>query len=369
MMLNGSTIWRDGLNKRACYCMASTMEDPAGEVNVSTGKKITKAHKYLLYNGVRQVGHSCYNTKYRTGDSMRDYFITAMAIHLVNMDAGNETKVALSKIRAKVAESNIKNAMDTWNRIVDFYNDATNCSDDLFNSSGNIKAPTYQLKEGSQSTLPASTWRVDGNGYRTAAFQVESSCPSALTDQKLTVVNSATDKKISGVEAVYTSDTKDSNFYIKATKAAYEKIKEDQIKLKVTGSAVAHTQTGKVFSPADSVHKQPVIMMDFGTSIRISIITGYVEPPKQDPKGKVTVRKESMQDHQLLSGAEFRIDRKVNGAYSEIGILPEQGNSGFTRWKIWSRAPIGYVRRRHRKGTTSPHRHGAGNLNWRQTRR
>jgi len=321
---NGSNTYKDGMVKKAVYCMYGAKEDPAGTVTAGS-VKTTKEINYILYNGVRKLGSEAWNERYQTGNTTLDYYITAMAIHLVNMDNGVEPAISHSTIAASVNAANLNfgslTGPDIWKLILKFYNEAKSDKTDVLNANGEIKATEATYTLSSDAAKDKSEWREDteDGGYRTSVWKVSASDVNAIDDRTGTVVNSATGDTMSGVKIVYSSDSMSSNFYIHATAAAYKKIKNQRITLKVTSSVTAHSLTAKTFSPS-STTLQPVILMEFGETEKTRIVTGTIEPP-QAIFGVLRVMKQDKDTSATLSNATFTVYEWNGSTYATHSTL------------------------------------------------
>lgn len=77
---------------RLVYCLCSRKRTPNGTNNY-TGRfsgALQKKMNYVLYHGARYYGNTCYTSKYSTGNASGDYYVTCMAVHMLNAAAKNE---------------------------------------------------------------------------------------------------------------------------------------------------------------------------------------------------------------------------------------------------------------------------------------
>lgn len=54
---------------------------------------------YVLYHGARYYGSTCFSNKYSMGSANADYYITSIAIHMLNAKAGNEPGYNLERYK------------------------------------------------------------------------------------------------------------------------------------------------------------------------------------------------------------------------------------------------------------------------------
>ncbi|MEE0420286.1 MAG: SpaA isopeptide-forming pilin-related protein [Lachnospiraceae bacterium] len=344
LQYNGSDAFYDGMSKKACYCMASVLADPAGAVSPSDKFIINKRLNYVLYNGVRRIGHNAYNSSYRSGSWEKDYYITAVAVHLTNMDLGNETKVSLSTLEASVNASNVDGAKDTWKLIKKLYTDAKTAEGT--NSSGEISTPDYLLT----SSNTTDSWSKQSDGtWNSSKFTVSVSDVYAVSDRKGTVVDDTTGKLVTGVSLIYNTDDVHSGFYVKATDESYKSMGKSGTTLRIISTVVAHSLSGTTFKPNVST-KQPVIAMMFGESEKDKSVTAYARSSYTPPNGSVKVIKKDKDSGAVLPGAQFRLDRWNGNSYSELGML-EYRDGAYTRagldpgkYRVTeTKPPLGYL--------------------------
>ena len=319
LQYNGSDTFVDGMVKKAAYCMASVLEDPAGNVTSTTSLKINKRLNYILYNGVRRLGKQAYNEAYQTGSWTKDYYVTAVAVHLTNMDLENETAVSHSIIESHVNNSNVAGAKATWKMILKLYNDAKTA--DGTNTNGEITTPTYKLT----SAENTNSWTQQSDGtWHSSKFTVTLSDAYATSKRTGKVVDDATGNTVSGVSLVYNTEDLGSNFYIKATDAAYKDVGKNNITLRVTSTVTTHSLVGKSFKPAVTT-KQPVIAMMFGETTKEKEVVAYATSRYTPPEGTVTVIKKDADTGAILPGAEFTLYKKENTVFKEVGKLVFDG--------------------------------------------
>ena len=75
----------DGDGKwRYVYCLQFAKKTPEGGMTMQFGGWSNKKVSYALYHGALYYGYPCRYTPYSTGNWQMDYFVTQMAIHVLN---------------------------------------------------------------------------------------------------------------------------------------------------------------------------------------------------------------------------------------------------------------------------------------------
>ena len=109
---------------RLVYCLWSMKRTPSGTNSYAgtfTGA-LQKKMNYVLYHGARYYGSTCFSNKYSMGSANADYYITSIAIHMLNAKAGNEPGYNLERYKFSGTKKNIirkqKNCMMMQTRII-----------------------------------------------------------------------------------------------------------------------------------------------------------------------------------------------------------------------------------------------------------
>ena len=99
----GTEVMYAGVNgyNRLVYCLWSMKRTPSGTNSYAgtfTGA-LQKKMNYVLYHGARYYGSTCFSNKYSMGSANADYYITSIAIHMLNAKAGNEPGYNLERYK------------------------------------------------------------------------------------------------------------------------------------------------------------------------------------------------------------------------------------------------------------------------------
>ena len=235
-----------GKKTLAAYCVYNTREAPEDELYKPDGRTaFSKEITYCLYNGCRYKGKTAYNSNYSTGSWKKDYYVTQIAIHLINYEQGRESSIEKYLNKSKDKE--------VYNLVKKMVKDAK--ADTSLTSS-----ITNQTQEVTYTVTPASQaqWvkMADGN-WRT---KEDYSCSSNAKDQVISVIRSLGSDTPEGVTLV-AADQNDpmSSFYLQATPAAYRRIGQSGQTVTINLQVTSEEYGGWWYEPADSSVKRQYI--------------------------------------------------------------------------------------------------------------
>lgn len=273
----------------AAYCVYNTREAPQKEEYVPDGKyAFSKEITYCLYNGCRYRGKTAYNDKYSTGNWKKDYYITQIAIHLINHDQGRESSI----------ESYLNKSSDT-----EVYNLVNKMVKDAYADSSLTSSTTRQTQEVTYTVKPSvqEQWiKQDDGTWRTVA---DYTCTSNLQSRVVTVTRTLNSDAPSGT-AIVVNDVNDplSSFYFTATPEAYRQIAQKNIKVTATLKVTAEEYGGWWYEPADSSVKRQYV----------TFLT--LEAAKAEEKASVTATADYFE--QLVSLTIYKEGEMLTGASS-----------------------------------------------------
>ena len=205
----------------AAYCVYNTREAPENETYKPSGDgPFSKEITYCLYNGCRYRGSTAYNSRYSAGDWKKDYYITQIAVHIINCQQGRETSI----------EKKLKKSMDTK-----VYNLAYKMVEDAYADTTQVSADNNQTMEVTCSISPTTqdTWvqQADGTWRTQAEFVCTSNLPDRIIDAALMPEGTLPD----GV-SIAKKEEGDllSPFWFTATDEAYRKLSRERTEIKAT---------------------------------------------------------------------------------------------------------------------------------------
>ena len=298
----------------AAYCVYNTLEAPEKEDYKPSGSgAFSKEITYCLYNGCRYRGETAYNPAYSTGDWKKDYYITQIAIHMINFQQGRESSI----------ESQLDASADkkVYRLVEQMINDA-------YTDKVLIESGSNQSQEVSFTVQPVmqEEWVQQGDGtWRTASDYVcESSCPDRLVSVTKTLEGAP-----AGVSLVETSPGSPlSAFYFTATDDAYRSIVREGLTVNAVLTVTAQEYGGWWYEPADNKVKRQYI-----TYLALEALTKSAQPRvsamASELQFEVHLVKKDAQTGNVLKGAVYGLYRDA-ACTLPAGSFPPTGTDGKT---------------------------------------
>ena len=284
----------------AAYCVYNTREAPENEAYKPSGDgSFSREITYCLYNGCRYRGSTAYNSKYSAGDWKKDYYITQIAVHIINYQQGRETSI----------EKKLKKSMDTK-----VYNLAYKMVADAYADTSQVSTENNQTMEVTCSISPTTqdTWvqQADGTWRTQADFVCTSNLPNRIVDATLTPQGALPD----GVRIVK-KDAGDllSPFWFTATDDAYRKMGRERTTVGATLEVNCEEYGGWWYVPVNSSVKRQYVTylsMDETTMVHPEVRT--VTASVYAPYFSVSLRKKDAADQAGVADA-------VYGLYADEG--------------------------------------------------
>lgn len=292
-----------GSKTLAVYCVYNTREAPEDEAYRPDGDQaFSKEITYCLYNGCRYKGKTAYNEAYSTGNWKKDYYITQMAIHLINYEQGRESSI--EKQLNKSADSEVYQLIQKMKK--DAYADRT-----LTN------ANTNQTSEVTYSVSPSTQnqWikMADGN-WRTAE---DYSCQSNKQARVLRTERILNSDVPAGV-SISVNDPNDplSSFYFTATPAAYREIAQKGLTVTAKLCVEAEEYGGWWYEPVkSSVKRQYVTFLALEAAASEEKTQATATADRLEQFASLTIYKEG----ERLTGA-VSTEQGIEFRYSMLGL-------------------------------------------------
>ncbi len=226
----------------AAYCVYNTLEAPEKEPYRPTGDgAFSKEITYCLYNGCRYRGETAHRKKYSVGDWKKDYYITQVAIHIINHQQGRESSI----------EDALRPSKDTevYKKIMKLVEDAYADTELVGNGTNQSKEVTFTVAPQTQAQ-----WHQESDGtWRTAEDYV---CETPYPGRILSAVKaleSGTPQGISLIEKEPGNPC--SAFYFRATDQAYRKIVREKLTVRAAVTVTAQEYGGWWYEPVDDSKK------------------------------------------------------------------------------------------------------------------
>ena len=293
----------DGYN-RLVYCLYSMKRTPSG-TNGYTGTfsdDLQKKMNYVLYHGARYYGEKCYSSKYSTGYSNSDYYVTCMAVHMLNAKAGFEPGYNLWDFKFSGTEATY------YKRAKKLYDDANKYYAD-YSTNKMWKNDTITINPTTQNA-----WKYDSknNYYRVSGdFTPTFSDPEAYTKRgSATCVNIANDGTTKNMGKVRFADNgKGSKFWISLNEANYAKMQSSGtgvLKAKLEYTGYKRMATKYIYSGSGSGGMQPITFLQFADTPSTKSVNVTVTVPKT-PVHIYLTKTERNTNIKLSSGFSFDV--------------------------------------------------------------
>ena len=302
----------------AAYCVYNTREAPENETYKPSGDgPFSKEITYCLYNGCRYRGSTAYNSRYSAGDWKKDYYITQIAVHIINCQQGRETSI----------EKKLKKSMDTK-----VYNLAYKMVEDA--DTTQVSADNNQTMEVTCSISPTTqdTWvqQADGTWRTQAEFVCTSNLPDRIIDAALMPEGTLPD----GV-SIAKKEEGDllSPFWFTATDEAYRKLSRERTEIKATLEVSCEEYGGWWYVPVNSsVKRQYVTYLSMDETTMVHPEARTVTASAYTPYFGVSLRKKDARDQAGVADA-------VYGLYADeacsmlVAQFPKTGSDGTAELK------------------------------------
>ncbi len=301
------------------YCLYNTKEGPADKRYVPDGSgSFSKEITYCLYNGSRYKGRTCHNSRYSTGDWKRDYYLTQIAIHLVNHRQGRESSI----------EGRLNRARDT-----EVYDLAHRMAEDAFADQTTVSSATNQTREVNYRITPdaQSDWKrqEDGSWRTVKNYRCASSHEDRIVSVRRELAAGAPDGV--SIKKVRPNDRL-SPFYLKATHRAFTEMVREQLTVTVKLTVKAQEYGCWWYVPAEERDRWQDI-----TYLALEAVGLEKKPAVRASASEqycaVTLRKKDAQTQGALRGA-------VYGLYEDAGCsalaaqFPPTGSDGTARLEV-----------------------------------
>ncbi len=301
---------------RLVYCLWSMKRTPSGTnsyVGTFTGA-LQKKMNYVLYHGARYYGSTCFSNKYSMGSANADYYITSIAIHMLNAKAGNEPGYNLERYKFSGTKK------EYYKRAKKLYDDANAhykeySANEMWNKDKVTITPSSQ-----------QTWTYDkkNNYYRvTGMFTPQFSDPEAYIGKTAVSCKNTSTKENLGKVRFENKDSITSPFWISLNEKNYNALqstKEGSLKATIQYSSYKRRATKYLYSAGNSSSMQPLTMLQFDG-----------DPVSQSVDVTVSVPKTPV--HIYLDKREEGTNIKLSGGFS-FDVYEWNKNSSSYRTKV-----------------------------------
>lgn len=301
---------------RLVYCLWSMKRTPSGTNSYAgtfTGA-LQKKMNYVLYHGARYYGSTCFSNKYSMGSANADYYITSIAIHMLNAKAGNEPGYNLERYKFSGTKK-------------EYYKKAKKLYDDA-NAHYKEYSANEMWNKDKVTITPSSqqTWTYDkkNNYYRvTGMFTPQFSDPEAYIGKTAVSCKNTSTKENLGKVRFENKDSITSPFWISLNEKNYNALqstKEGSLKATIQYSSYKRRATKYLYSAGNSSSMQPLTMLQFDG-----------DPVSQSVDVTVSVPKTPV--HIYLDKREEGTNIKLSGGFS-FDVYEWNKNSSSYRTKV-----------------------------------
>lgn len=300
---------------RLVYCLESNRATPGGS-NVNSGAfsdTLQKQLNYVLYHGARYYGYRCFTEKYQGYNANEDYYITSMAVHMLNAWAGNEPGYIFTN--AMVERMSPDGQRLYW-KVFDLVNDALKDGSTYWNEA---------MWSNNTVTLKPTTTNAWTYNSATGRYETESFCPYFKDIYGYTGRNaiSCVDQNGKRVGTVrFLGSGMFESFRISLTEAEYTQLQKTGGTLTATVQFRGYVQKATRYIYNGIKWKQPtaMIQLDGSERTRNLAVTATV---KQNLANVYVQKVEENTNISLSDGFEFDIYEwnKNSKAYTKLGSL------------------------------------------------
>ncbi len=297
----------------AAYCVYNTMEAPEKETYIPDGNSaFSKEITYCLYNGCRYRGETAYKAKYSTGDWKKDYYITQVAIHIINHEQGRESSIEDALNKSADAEVYKK----VQKMIKDAYADTAVVAPDT-NQSQEV---TFTVQPDAQNI-----WIQESSGtWRT---KQDYTCTSSHPGRVVSAVKTLGPEAPAGVSIVENEPGNPcSSFFFRATDQAYKEIAQESILISAVVTVSVQEYGGWWYVPQSGMGKWQAITylaLEALTQVQQPRVTASTSASYFD----VGLRKKDVKNGNVLQGAVYGLYRDAL-CNSLVAQFPKTGKDG-----------------------------------------
>lgn len=331
-----------GGKKVAVYCVYNTREAPENEpYEPKDAGAFSKEITYCLYNGCRYRGSTSYNPAYSTGDWKKDYYLTQIAIHVINYRQGRESSI----------ESDLKKSSNEK-----VYNLAYQMIADAYADTAMISSANNQSMEVTCAVSPVSqdAWvrQADGSWRTQADYTCSSNLPERVSASQITLAEGLP----SGI-GVGRQDAGDalSPFWFTATEEAHRAISREHLTVSAVFQASCEEYGGWWYVPVDSsVKRQYVTFLSQQETPIESAVSFQVTATSPVVFFDVALKKKDQTDQQGIAGAVYGLytDEACTALAAQFPATDANGDAQLTGLQMAQevyyvkelQAPAGYCR-------------------------
>lgn len=280
------------------YCLNYVRNGAYGIYGSDRTSPVHPSITYVLAKGMKLAkNNETMDAAYRGRDDQESYYITQMALHLVNGAIGGEEDISGYLDQSKDPS--------IYQKIYGLYQDAMAQKEPIVDEQGYTKEVTCSITPSVQKT-----WIRDEKkgGFRTKeAYKTEISDPGRVLGSTVTI----SDNPSEGLSIV---EQGDGAFYLHATETAFENLKkQENLKIQIVWSGQVQEKTGYRYVhlsgewPGITEYQDLIFLEDAEQPVNLRETASAVIEIVPAEKGKITVIKNDKETKKGLAGAIFGI--------------------------------------------------------------
>ena len=311
------------------YCLNYARNGAYGIYGSDRTSPVHSSITYVLAKGMKMAkNNETMDAKYRGNDDLESYYITQMALHLVNGAIGGEEDIS------HLLDSSKNPAV--YQKIYALYQDAMAQKEPIINPEGYTKEVTCEIIPRTQTV-----WIKDETkgGFRTKEnYKVSVSDPSRVIQSGLKLK----DNRVEGLAIVEAG--KDS-FYLHATQYALEQMKsEKNWKAEILWSGQVQEKTGYRYVhlsgewPGITEYQDLIFLEDAQQSVSLEEKASAQLKVIPEEKGRIEVIKKDSETKKGLKGAVYGIyeEKSCKTLVIKTGESDETGKAVTEEFQIKS---------------------------------
>ena len=308
---------------RYVYCTEFKKSSPVDHVMNYTGSWANKKVSYALYYGAMFWGEPCRWSGYSTGDWRLDYFVTQVAIHILNGEFTYNAAANAINDASEATATEKALAKDRINKIVNDANDSSNYTS--FTSDGWFDASASASFTVSDPSNFASVSGGYATGYSTPALKTVYDMDMKEQIKSLTVsapgstVQNKDNKTYSAFRLFVTSDQYKSYQLTGKT-----------ITAKATVTAPRYWG-GAIYSPSSNPTYQNIVLWSYTTAAGNFTKTASFSKSIPKKKFSLNIKKQDAETKAALKGATFSLWSYNGTTYNKkLGNFKDNGDGTYT---------------------------------------
>lgn len=308
---------------RYVYCTEFKKSSPVDHVMNYTGSWANKKVSYAMYYGAMFWGEPCRWSGYSTGDWRLDYFVTQVAIHILNGEfTYNAAANAINDASGATATEKAL-AKDRINKIVNDANDSSSYTS--FTSDGWFDASASASFTVSDPSNFASISGGYATGYSTPALKTvyDMDMKEQITSLTVSAPGSTVQKKDNKTYSAF-------RLFVTSDQYKSYQLTGKTITAKATVTAPRYWG-GAIYSPSSNSTYQNIVLWSYTTAAGNFTKTASFRKSIPKKKFSLNIKKQDAETKAALKGATFSLWSYNGTSYNKkLGNFKDNGNGTYT---------------------------------------